>query len=138
MATYEDLLTVLKKVRPKKRSYWERGVMSLAIDIVEYAINNNDCSTIELPRTWEETEKFLLLGADDWRRYVEGGCSLIYNGDIVDCLLTPSEKKRWNGGPYVPGGYRKGYTLLELLIRAEYQAALWIGFYWNELVNKKL
>lgn len=136
MATYEDLLVILKKVQPKKRSCWERGVMSLAIDIVEYAIDNNDCSTIELPRTWKETEKCLLLGADDWKRYVEGANSLICDGDIVDCLLTPSEKKRWNGGSYVPGGCRKGDTLFELLIRAEYQAAHHIGFYWNELANK--
>ena len=31
-----------------------------------------------------ENLKQLLCGAKDWRQYSEGGCSLMYNGDIED------------------------------------------------------
>lgn len=31
-----------------------------------------------------ENVKRLLCGAKDWRQYSEGGCSLVYNGDIEE------------------------------------------------------
>ena len=36
----------------------------------------------------------LLNGAERWQEYSDGGCSLIYDGDIAARVCTPSEYKR--------------------------------------------
>ena len=36
----------------------------------------------------------LLNGAVSWQEYSDGGCSLIYDGDIAARVCTPSEYKR--------------------------------------------
>ena len=36
----------------------------------------------------------LLNGAERWQEYSDGGCSLIYDGDIAARVCTPSEYRR--------------------------------------------
>lgn len=124
MKTWKDLYEYLEEEQQKQRSCWRKGVFEIAAIIVDEAICNNDYGDSYLPKTWAETEITLLSGAENWARYVEGGCALISDYDIAHTLLTPSELKRWERNPdFVPGHVKEGMTMLDLEICAAYQAA---------------
>ena len=88
------------------RSAWARGVKAYAGELLEnlrehaaYAASNGEPSPLE---NRESVRAALLNGARDWREYSNGGCSLIYNGDIAERLCTPSELKRTHNGERYP------------------------------------
>lgn len=62
----------------KVRNNWGRAVKDYAIELLEFTEIDNDnfCNENLITKT-------LLNGASDWYRYSWGGCSLIYNVDIV-------------------------------------------------------
>lgn len=74
---------IIEKLQARKdRSAWDRGVTQYAIEIVEH------CGKEELDgKTYYED---LLCGADDWRDYSFGACSLVCDGDIARRLCTPA------------------------------------------------
>ena len=76
------------------RSAWRRGVKLYAVELLE-----NLPAEIEYS---EETRAALLNGARDWQQYSQGGCSLIYDGDIADRLCSPSELKNTRNGERNP------------------------------------
>lgn len=134
MKTWKDLYEQLDREHQKQRSRWEKGVFEIATIIVDGVICNNDYGDFCLPKTWTETEITLLSGAKNWTQYVEGGCALVYNHEIAHTLLTPAERKRWERNPdFVPGHVKEGMTMLELEIRAAYQAAHIIEKAYQEL-----
>ena len=95
------------------RSAWRKGVQLYALDLIE-----------ELPDNQEfygspADKKELLNGADDWQQYSEGGCSLIYDGDIAERLCNPSEYKRTKEGQNPPNARE---SWLDAQARALYQA----------------
>ena len=95
------------------RSAWSRGVKEYALELIE-----------ELPDEQEfygspADRKTLLNGAQDWKEYSEGGCSLIYNGDIAERLCNPSEYKRTKQGENQPNA-RENW--IDVQARALYQA----------------
>ena len=76
------------------RSAWDNGVKLYALDILgdyskmlDYAKETGGYT----PRFIETT---LLLGAENWMAYSEGGCSLVCSADIAKRLCSPSEMKR--------------------------------------------
>lgn len=137
MKTWNDLCECIDKDSQEQRSCWRKGVYEIAVIIVDSIASAEEYEGRELPATWTETKEILLNGARDWRQYVEGGCALIYNGDIASTLLTPSEFKRWCNSPtdYVPGHVREEMTMLDLQVRAAYQAAAHIRNVYNGLMN---
>ena len=72
--------------------------------------------------------KELLNGADDWRQYSEGGCSLIYDADIAERVCSPSELKRCKGGERQPNA-RENW--IECQARALWQAAALVRRAWR-------
>jgi hypothetical protein len=107
----------------KVRGAWRRGVMVYALELIE---DMGESDT--LPESRAEREKALLNGADSWTQYSEGGCSLIYDGDIAKRLCNPSElKKTWNGERN-PNGRE---TWIDVQARALSQAARLIGWLAN-------
>ena len=94
--------------KEKARSAWKKGVILYAIDILD-SIDDEK----------EITEKNLLDGADNWKKYSYGGCALIYDVDICHRLCTPSEIKRKRDGDLPPNGRE---TWLDAQARALYQA----------------
>ena len=90
------------------RSTWNRGVVRYAMELM------NDVDGKEI------TEKNLLGGADNWKEYSYGGCSLIYDVDICHRLCTPSEIKKTKDGERNPN---KHETWIDVQARALYQAA---------------
>ena len=96
------------------RSAWDKGIKLYALELIE-----------ELPADQEfygspADKKELLNGADDWQQYSEGGCTLIYDGDIAERLCNPSEYKRTREGERQPNA-RENW--IDVQARALYQAA---------------
>lgn len=90
------------------RSAWNRGVVRYAMELM----NDVDGKGV--------TEKNLLSGADNWKEYSYGGCSLIYDVDICHRLCTPSEIKKTRNGERRPN---KQENWIDVQARALFQAA---------------
>ena len=88
-------------------SAWKRGVLMYACEILD-AIENK-----------EVTKKNLLNGAENWKEYSYGGCSLIYDNEICRRLCTPSVIKRTKEGEK---HLNKMENWLDVQARALYQA----------------
>lgn len=105
------------------RSAWARGVRAYAAELcgslrgaAAYAAETGTPS----PLTDCETVRAVLLnGARDWREYSDGGCALIYDGDIAARVCTPSELRRTHGGQRDPNPRE---TWLDVQARALCQA----------------
>lgn len=98
----------------KDRSAWDKGVTAYALEIIEEWDDS---------REWNGSpadKKELLNGADNWTQYSEGGCALIYDGDIAERLCNPSELKKTRNGDRNPNGRE---TWIDLQARALSQAA---------------
>ena len=98
-------------------SAWDRGVKLYALDLISEL--EFDISEYERPNK-ALLNKALLNGAANWAEYSAGGCSFIYNADIVDRLCTPSMAKRKKNGDLAPN---RNETWLDVQARALYQAS---------------
>ena len=112
MKTISQLREAIKN--SPARSAWDKGVKLYAAELIE-----------EMPDDQEfygsPADKIELLnGADDWQQYSEGGCSLIYDGDIAKRLCSPSEYKRTKQGENQPNARE---IWIDVQARALYQAA---------------
>lgn len=127
MATIKAIKRELKK--EKGASCWARGVLTYAAELLDdlYYLEESE----EL--NYNTAEKVLLNGADNWKQYSWGGCSLIYNGDICERLATPSEQKRKKGGELNPNNSEQW---LDTQARALYQASHKIKSIIYKLDNK--
>ncbi len=96
------------------KSAWTKGVKEYALELIEGA-------KIELTR--DNARTVLLNGAENWREYSWGGCSLIYDLDIAERLCTPSELKKKKGGELKPNPREEW---LDVQARALHQAFLMI------------
>ena len=77
------------------RGAWDRGVAKYALDIIS---NLKERGITEVSPESPLFLKQCLNGAQDWRQYSDGGCSLICDFEIVERLCTESEKRRFNAG----------------------------------------
>ena len=112
MKTIAELRTAIQN--EKARSAWGKGKKIYALELIE-----------ELDDSFEfcgspADKKMLLNGADSWSQYSDGGCSLIYDGDIAERLCSPSELKKTRNGERNPNGQE---TWLDVQTRALTQAA---------------
>lgn len=97
----------------KFRSAWQKGVKEYALELLETVINEG----------WDVTHKNLLAGAEDWKRFSEGGCALIYDGDIAERLCNKTELKKTRNGQKDPNPRE---TWLDVQTRALQQAEMLI------------
>lgn len=112
--TKEQVKKVLdEKLQSKKLSYWKRGVILYAYDLLEYVDNN------ELPKKLSDLEELLLNDADNWQDFSWGGYSLIYEWEICERLSTPSKQKRKKHGLLKPN---RKENWLDVQVRALTQA----------------
>lgn len=105
----------------KARSAWARGVKQYAFDLLDEVQEAANYYGKE-PETMTELERYALNGAQDWKQYSEGGCSLCYNGQIAKRLCSPSELKRVQ---YKEGGIKEPNSReswIDVQSRALYQA----------------
>ena len=105
---------VIAKLNERKdRSAWDKAVTAYAVEIVEAMSVDGEQ---EISR---ESLPLALNGAENWHRYSEGACSLVWDEDIARRVCTPSELKRKRGGELPPAG---GETWISVQGRALAQA----------------
>ena len=105
-----ELIKAIKE--SKARSAWAKGVKWYALNLVEKSYQNaTDIVKVNMA--------VYLNGAETWTEYSYGGCALIYNYDIAECLCTPSELKKTDFGRKQPNG---SVTWLDVQARALKQA----------------
>jgi len=110
-----DLLTAVQNEQHK--SSWKNGVKEYAIELIENMIENNG-NDFEFYGSAAD-KKTLLNGANNWKQYSFGGCSLIYDIDIAERLCNQTELKRSKNGEKDPN---KNETWLDCQARALLQA----------------
>jgi hypothetical protein len=96
------------------RSARERGVKAQALDLIE----GHDTLRCHA----EELQEQLLNNARDWYQYSWGGSALVYNGDIAERYMTPSELKRYNAPGHDAEMAFGGENLIDMQARALKQA----------------
>lgn len=118
-----DIRKIRETVENKPtRSAWGKGKKAYALELLESLEEGIDGGYID-PEDLDSPallKKAMLNGAVDWQQYSDGGCSLIYDGDIAKRLCTPSEYKRKRGGDLQPNSRE---TWLDVQARALSQAA---------------
>lgn len=111
-----------KVEQTKTRSAWSKGVKQYAEELCEELaeavrggwVDETDISNRRL------LEKAMLNGADSWRQYSEGGCSLCYDGQIAERLCAPWELRKTDNGRKDPNPRE---SWIDVQSRALYQAA---------------
>lgn len=74
--------------------------------------------------SYGKVKELCLNGASNWQRFSEGGCSLIYNGDIVERCICPSLHRYSENkdlikiqANFLAGGFKKLYDELRFQIK---------------------
>ena len=113
-----DILATVSAVIENKpaRSAWARGVKAYALELLD---NLAELTADKLANP-AAVRAALLNGAENWQEYSDGGCSLIYDGDIAARVCTPSELKRTHNGDRYPNSRE---IWLDVQARALSQAA---------------
>ena len=119
---YEEILKGLKR-RSFDRSAWDRAVNIYACELLD----NMDIENIS---NMAELKKAALYGAESFKEYSYGGCSLICDEDIARRCCTPSEFKRTKEGSRNPNS-RENW--LDVQARALYQAYCRIANIFKEI-----
>ena len=111
------LQTTLENLKAVEcRSTWSKGVKEYAFMLLNRVFLNFDDKEIT---NRQLLRKALLNGAQDWRMFSYGGCSLTYDVDIATLLCNPSELKKYKDGSLPPN---KNETWLDVQARALSQA----------------
>lgn len=120
--TINDIREHIENDKTRNRSAWDRGVTAYAMDLLDQLQESIDYGDADLSRILEPRylQGVLLNGAESWKQYSWGGCSLCYDGDIAKRLCAPSELKKTRNGERRPNGHEEW---LDVQTRAIYQAA---------------
>ena len=122
--TKQEILNAIEEFKFTRMSAWKRGVKKYAYDMIDELTGEQIQQEVALCENRKLLHKLLLNGASDWLQYSWGGCSLIYNRDIAECLCSPSELKRTNGGTWRPNAREEW---LDVQARALRQAEVLIA-----------
>ena len=117
MATVGEVREAIRK--RKARSAWNKGVKEYMLDFLDHV--KDDRKLNENDEVRKVTRAELLNGAKDWQQYSEGGCSLVYNGDICERLCPPSVIRRKKDGELPPNS---GENWIDVQARALAVAAI--------------
>ena len=116
----KDIKKTIKPQTTKGRSQWSKGVAKYALELLASA---EERGHTDLDLTLQ-TGRILLNGAQTWKQYSEGGCSLIADSDIAARLCSPSEiAKYYHGNPCGKRPNRSEGTWIDTQSRALFQAA---------------
>jgi hypothetical protein len=105
MKTKNEIKSAIEATNP--RSAWSKAVKTYAVELLDGLDG-------------EYRAVALLNGAENWRAYSYGGCSLIYDAEIAERVCSPSELKRKRGGELAPNARE---SWLDCQARALSQAA---------------
>lgn len=94
MKTIKELQEAIEK--KSARSAWDKAVKTYAQELLEELPQNVEYGNVD------SLKADMLNGADDWKQYSWGGCSLIYNEEIAERVCSPSEFKKSRNGERRP------------------------------------
>lgn len=127
-----NIKKAIKTQTTKGRSYWARGVAKYALELLASAEERGYTDLSLNPNL----TNILLNGAQNWKQYSEGGCSLISDNDIATRLCSPAEiTKYYHGNPCGKRPNRSEDTWIDTQSRALFQAARLIVDTIDELEN---
>ena len=122
-----DLLELLAASRARierepQRSAWSKGVDLYAFELLDTLEEFAEGGYLHAEDLTDRKTraKAMLNGAQNWKEFSWGGCSLIYDPDIAERLCTPSELKKTRGGERRPNS-REDW--LDTQARALFQAS---------------
>ena len=120
--TINDIRQHIENDKTRNRSARDRGGTAYALDLLDQLQESVDYGDADLSCILEPRylRGVLLNGAESWKQYSWGGCSLCYDGDIAERLCTPSELKKTRNGERRPNGREEW---LDVQARALYRAA---------------
>ncbi|MCL2288725.1 MAG: hypothetical protein FWC33_06115 [Candidatus Bathyarchaeota archaeon] len=126
MAKLNEIISFVKK--EKCSSAWSKGVQTYALEL----LNNLREDGV---KTFSTSDKAKLLnGAENWKRFSDGGMTLIYDPDIAKRLSSASELKKTKNGQLNPN---RRESWIDVQARALYQAELLINKAVRELEAEK-
>lgn len=131
MTIYERMTKELEA--RKDRSAWNKGVTLYSLELVE-ELKERAAYEGRNPEPGKECWEWMLNGAQDWKQYSWGGCSLIYNSDIAERLCCPSELKITRNGERRPNSREEW---LDTQARALYQAANRVSRLYRSIYGKE-
>lgn len=115
------------KINTPCNSQWKKGVEFYAHFLAEELNDDYLSENIEIKDIFE----ILLNGAQNWHQFAWGGCGQIYNEDIANTLLTPSQRKR-----ITKADTYGGFHLLDLEAAALAKAASRVYSWARRFANK--
>ena len=119
----QQIESILDKIYCELENYpvsstWNKGVKEYAFELLE-SLKERAALECRIPESVKEAYNWMLNGADNWREYSYGGCSLLWDEDIAERLCCPSELKKKKYGYLNPN---KRENWLDVQARALYQA----------------
>jgi hypothetical protein len=87
MRNKNEIKSAIEATNP--RSAWSKAVKAYALELLDGLEG-------------EYSAVALLNGAESWRAYSFGGCSLVYDAEVAERVCSPSELKRKRGGELAP------------------------------------
>lgn len=92
-----DMRAYISKTE-QKRGQWNKTMAYYAdllldsyIDICKWRADQNEA----IP---DLSLDLVLNGASGWHQYSDGGCALVYDGDIAKVVFTPAQFAKWEQG----------------------------------------
>lgn len=82
-----ETVHALKFFLKRTKQHATKAKLLYALDLAQ-ELEEHKGKTVSFSRV--RIKELCLNGASDWLRYSEGGCSLIYNGDIIERCVCPS------------------------------------------------
>lgn len=127
-----NIKKAIKTQTTKGRSCWSKGVAMYALELLASAEERGH-TDLSLN---SNLANILLNGAQNWKQYSEGGCSLVSDHDIATRLCSPAEiTKYYHGNPCGKRPNRSEATWIDTQSRALFQAARLIVDTIDELEN---
>lgn len=120
-----NITKTIEKIEGLKfRSIWDKAVQEDASWLMESLFDDHFDEIVNDTMTFQSMGDFeyvLRMGAETWKDFSEGGCALIYDGDIAKHYCTNSELKKTHNGEKAPNSKE---SWLDVQARAFWQAAL--------------
>lgn len=112
---YNIIILEFKKQRCTSKS--DRAKLDYINDLLE-SLEDMELIKDLKDYTKDQFEELLLNGANNWLHYSFSGCSLCYNYDIAERILTPSQQKRSHSSDWL-------LTQQACLLRSAFNRIYW-------------
>lgn len=97
-----ELIKTIENEQPK--SQYEKAKKYYALEICDNIKNHYNFRNLDKNlENVENLQEYAMNGADSWSQYSWGGCSLVYNEDILQNIFCKSIAKKYQNADTVRG-----------------------------------